>query len=381
MGSVDAGTDQVANDMAVVMGCVIFCLLIAPIAVQMVFPFCFWAARRVRGAVNGRRHGTTGTSRGIVRRLDMAMERFQIPLSCREELRDKLLELWVMTAVATLLVAGPILTVFGLTIRDLNGLQTEDGAGPDSYRAFASVFTVVMLVLGVVGGMARIFSPRLRLPAVRAACQALITAHEVRDGRTPSTRLDASVSGLGAILVHWAQKDESRWLRAEMTTHATRVRDTLRAGSREVLQNGPQAVDAVAPRLGKILHGLCMETPLALLGEAELVPATDTGERDRKKTALLVGVGIALSSFLALGLTTLGVPEGVVSVVSVGPVLLLPLFLWGPSGLVHARDLLSSGSGESSPAAEAEPADTQRTPQSASSEGADTQPVTGGRAG
>lgn len=115
-------------------------------------------------------------------------------------LRDKLLELWVMAAVAILIVAGPILTVFGLTIRDLNGLQPADGTGPGSCRAFASVFTVVMLVLGVAGGMARIFSPRLRLPAVRATCPALITANEVRDGRAPSTRLDASVSGLGAIL-------------------------------------------------------------------------------------------------------------------------------------------------------------------------------------
>lgn len=87
-----------------------------------------------------------------------------------------------------------------------------------------------------------------------------------------------------------------------------------------------------------------------------------------------------MSSVLALSLTTLGVPEGVVSVASAGLVLLLPLFLLGPSGLVRARDLLSSGS-EGSPAAEAEPADTQRTPQSASSEGADPRPVAGDRAG
>ncbi|MEU3734477.1 hypothetical protein AB0E81_34530 [Streptomyces sp. NPDC033538] len=341
MNGTEAAREQLGNDMAVLLVCAIYCLFLAPIVARTVHPVAFRIACWVRARSDMERAGTGTVARGALGKLDAAMAGFRLPFTCRQAVRDRLLEGWVMTAVAVVFIVAPMLIPFGMQT-----LAQAERAEAD--RGLAAVFTVTMVFVGAFGGTARYFGPRLEVPAVRSVCSALCTAHQVWQGKATSKELDAAVSGLSGLLIHRAQKDERRWLRVEMTTHAKRVRETLRAGSRELLNSGTPAAAELADKLGKILHGVTATTYETLLAEPDLVPEAVPGEPPKKQTALLLGAGIILSAGLAWGLSALQVPGEVILIVAL-PVLLLPLYLGGAPGLVRARDLLRLGQGNLEP--------------------------------
>ncbi|MEU9876332.1 hypothetical protein [Streptomyces phaeochromogenes] len=341
MNGSDAAREQLGNDMAVLLGCAIYCLLLAPAVARAVHPFAFRIACWVRARTGGE-HTRTGTdARGALGRLDTAIVGFRLPFACRQAVRDRLLEGWVMIAVAVVFIVAPMLVPFGMQT-----LAQAERAEAD--RGLAAAFTVTTVFLGAFGGTIRYFGPRLEIPAVRSVCNALSTAHRVWQGKASSKELDAAVSGVSGLLVHRAQKDERRWLRVEMTTHAKRVRETLRAGSRELLISGTPAAAELADKLGKILHGVTATTYETLLAAPDLVPESEPGEPPKKQTALLLGAGIILSAGLAWGLSAVQVPDEVILIVAL-PVLVLPLYLGGAPGLVRARDLLRLGQGDLGP--------------------------------
>ncbi|MGJ5804926.1 hypothetical protein ACSCB1_38395 [Streptomyces europaeiscabiei] len=338
MSEVEVARGQLADDAALLMGCAIYCVFLAPFIVRLVCPIGLRCASWVRDRRDGSRGGGGVVAAwGALRRLDEAVEAFQLPFTCRQTVRDRLLEGWVMAGTTVVFVGVPMLVPFARATHDVQALTASEQGGADG--ALAVAFVVLVFFLGAVGGAARFFSPRLEIPAVRSACNALITAHGVHRGRATSKQLDAAVSGLSRILVHRAQKDERRWLRAEMTVHARRVRETLRAGSRELLTDGTPAAAALARELGKILHGLSATTYEMLLDEEDLVPRSERAEPPRRQAALLMGTGIVAAVGLAWALSVLGLPEEVTVVVAL-LALAAPAHLWGSPGSARVRDLL-----------------------------------------
>jgi cytochrome bd-type quinol oxidase subunit 2 len=176
MNGSDAAREQLGNDMAVLLGCAIYCLLLAPAVARAVHPFAFGIACWVRARTGGERTRTGTDARGALGRLDTAMAGFRLPFACRQAVRDRLLEGWVMIAVAVVFIVTPMLVPFGMqTLAQAERAETD--------RGLAAAFTVTTMFLGAFGGTMRYCGPRLEVPAVRSVCNALSTAHRVWQGK------------------------------------------------------------------------------------------------------------------------------------------------------------------------------------------------------
>lgn len=352
--------DQLATDLAWMMGGAVYGLLVAPTLVRWAYMAYVWVVLRRR-----RRRGAPRALGGRLRmrpRLEAAMAEFRLPFALRVTLRERLLKAQVLATATAVVIGCPALTLFNLTTLDAHA---ADGKIPGLSALITTVAAVLLFALTAVGGATRVYGPRLGLPVTRMVCNALITAHRVRRREASPSRLAGAVDGVAAVLVHRAKKYHVRQERAATVEHAKRVREALRRDARRVQRGDADAVDALAGKLVTVLHGLCAGTPQNLLPESLLVSQQVAQSEPRKRVAGLAALGVVLGSALACLLSTVGVPGEAVAPLTI-VTLVLPLKLGGRSEpLLRARDLLDFARGDSEPPVTARREPEERQPATA----------------